>query len=136
VSGFWLPAVEKTDALVADLLVRSGAAVADETAFKQGVIFRNSAEQITASVGSRWRTIHPGSTRDERRSRRPWFVFAIVVAEREFVIWKLDIGTPRRTGDGWQIAAHVPEEQVISVRDFPVDGGGGLIAVIRRGAPR
>jgi hypothetical protein len=50
--------------------------------------------------------------------RRPWIVLAIVATLTEYVIWRLDTETPRRPGDGWQVAARVPPDNVLQVDHF------------------
>ena len=131
VSGFWLPAVEQTEAVVSELLTESGAH-RDHSAFRYALRFHDVGGEVSAIVGTRWRPHSLPTTREERRMRRPWTVFAIVAAPTDYVIWKLDIGTQRRLGVGWRIAARVPSEDVVEVREFPSPQGGPRWFVRRR----
>ncbi len=129
VSNFWLPAVEPTEELITKLLQRSGA-VDGRDSFKWQITFRHGSEQTTAEVGGRWKANRLSRSPADRRSRRPWFVFAIVDGGDQYVIWKLDSGTRDRLGDGWVIAHHVPKPAAFTVKEFPPKRGGAF-AVFR-----
>ena len=128
-SDFWVPAVEKTDVLVADLLRESGADHDDASAFKYLLRFHDRGAEVKASVGTSWRPHSLPSSAEERRMRRQWIVFAIVETPGDYSIWKLDVGTQRRAGDGWRIAARVPVTDVVEVREFPPRQGGPLVFI-------
>jgi hypothetical protein len=132
VSGYWLPAWE-AEAVDSELLAESGGEVGDHAAFKRAVRFRDAGGELTALVGSRWCPRSLPSSPGERRMRRPWMVFAIVATPTQYVIWKIDTGTHRRVGDGWRIAARVPLDDVVDVREFPLPRDGRLLFV-RQGA--
>jgi hypothetical protein len=129
VSNFWLPAVEPTEELITELLQRSGA-VHGKDSFKWQITFRHASQQITAEVGGRWKGNRLSRNPADRRSRRTWFVFAIVESSDQYVIWKLDPGTRNRLGDGWAIAHHVSKHAAVTVKEFPPTRGG-VFAILR-----
>ena len=115
---FWVPGVEMSLEQVEELHDRSGASSDAPNPFKYRLEYEDPPAVVTAAVGHRWPVNRPSSSPEERRQRRDWMVFAIVQGDGSYVIWKLDVGSTKRRGEGWSIAAIVPGTAVLKVQDF------------------
>jgi hypothetical protein len=122
VSDFWLPAVEVTDDLVADLAAKSGAAGAGREAFRFSLEFADQGQRCT--IGTRWRGAPGAVTPDDPLDPQvPWITFAIVESGSQLVLWALDAGDEHHVGEGWKIAARIPKTAMVSARaSFPPSG--------------
>lgn len=45
-----------------------------------------------------------------------WITFAIIESGSHFVVWVLDMGDEDRVGEGWKIAARVPQTSTVSAQ--------------------
>lgn len=120
-SGFWLPAVEVTDDLVADLAAQSGAAGAGREAFRFSLEFADQGHRCT--IGTRWRGAPGAVTPDDLWT--PKFHGSLSPSSHPVrnSCWALDAGDEDRMGEGWKIDARIPKTPMVSARaSFPPTG--------------